>query len=335
MPAGRATKRSMTPESTSSRATRRVLVTGVTGQDGSYLAEQLLADGCSVFGLVLPSDRDPVRGVVRLEGDLCDPSSVRSALAAAAPDEVYNLAAATFVPGSWADPSLNRRINALGAQNLFDAIRERGQAVRLCHASTAEIFGAPDGTAKNEQAAIAPATPYGEAKAEAHRAVTELRERHGVFACSAILFNHESPRRPPHFVTRKITMAAARIACGLETSLSLGDLAAARDWGYAPEYTTAMRMMLAAAEPRDYVLATGRAATVGDFVRLAFERAGVDWERHVTTDPAFVRGGDTFARIGDASRIARELGWKATTTLEELVRLMVDSDLELARAERS
>lgn len=310
---------------------RRILITGVTGQDGSYLAEQHLAEGSTVFGLVLPADRDPVPGVVRLEGNLCEPASVRRALEEARPDEVYNLAAATFVPGSFADPSLHRRINADGARNLFDAIRESGAPIRLCHASTAEIFGAPDGTAKDEQTPIAPASPYGEAKAEAHLAVAELRERHGVFACSAILFNHESPRRPPHFVTRKITQAAARIACGLEKNLSLGDLSAARDWGYAPEYTDGMKRMLRAGRPRDYVLATGRAATVGDFVRLAFERAGLDWQRYVTTDPAFVRGGDTLARIGDASLIERELGWKATTTLEELVHLMVDADLELAR----
>jgi GDPmannose 4,6-dehydratase len=321
----------MTQGSSDSHPTRRILITGVTGQDGSYLAEQHLAEGSTVFGLVLPTDRDPVAGVVRLEGDLCDPASVRRAFEAAQPHEVYNLAAATFVPGSFADPSLHRRINADGARNLFDAVRASGAPVRLCHASTAEIFGAPDGTPKNEDAPIAPSSPYGEAKAEAHRAVTELRERDGVFACSAILFNHESPRRPPHFVTRKITMAAARIACGLEEGLSLGDLSAARDWGYAPEYTTAMRKMLAADTPRDYVLATGRAVTVGDFVRVAFEHAGLDWKRYVTTDPAFVRGGDTLARIGDASRIARDLGWKAETTLEELVRLMVDADLELAR----
>jgi GDPmannose 4,6-dehydratase len=321
----------MTVESKIPRSPRRILITGVTGQDGSYLAEQHLAEGSTVFGLVLPTDKDPVAGVVRLEGDLCDAASVRRALDAARPDEVYNLAAATFVPGSFADPSLHRRINADGARNLFEAVRESGAPVRLCHASTAEIFGAPDGIAKNEQSPIAPVSPYGESKAEAHRALTELRERHGVFACSAILFNHESPRRPPHFVTRKITQAAARIACGLDDSVALGDLGAARDWGYAPEYTAAMRKMLAAGEPRDYVLATGRAATVGDFVRLAFEHAGLDWQRHVTTDPTLVRGGDTLARVGDASRIARDLGWKAETTLEELVGIMVDADLELAR----
>ena len=324
----------MVPPPVTSSPPRRILITGVTGQDGSYLAEQHLAEGSTVFGLVLPTDRDPVSGVVRVDGDLGDPASIRRALDAARPDEVYNLAAATFVPGSFADPDLHRRINADGARHLFEAIRTCGAPVRLCHASTAEIFGAPDGLPKNEQTPIAPASPYGQAKAEAHEAVVELRERHGVFACSAILFNHESPRRPPHFVTRKITRAAARIACGLDEGLALGDLAAARDWGYAPEYMTAMRTMLAADQPRDYVLATGRAATVGDFVRLAFERAGLDWQRHVTTDPAFVRGGDTLARVGDASLIERELGWKAETTLEQLVALMVDADLALARTER-
>lgn len=319
------------------RTARRVLLTGATGQDGWYLASQLLEDGASVFGLVRPEleGEEVAEGVTRVEGDLRDASSLRRAIDAAEPDEVYNLAAATFVPGSWDAPDLVLDVNAVGLERLADAILASGAPVRLCHASSAEIFGAPTGRPQSEDTPIAPVSPYGESKARAHRFVESLREEHGLFACSAILFNHESPRRPPHFVTRKITLAAARIACGSGGTLVLGNLEAARDWGYAPEYMTAMRRMTAAERPRDYVVATGRAATVADFARLAFERVGLDWREHVTTDPAFVRSGEELARIGDASRIRRDLGWTATTTLEELVGLMVDADLALVRGGRA
>lgn len=325
------------PDTTSDRrASRRVLLTGATGQDGWYLAQQLLQNGAAVYGLVRPGDRDEVAsGVTTLEGDLRDASSVRRAIDAAEPDEVYNLAAATFVPGSWDAPDVVLDVNAGGLERIVDAIRASGAPVRLCHASSAEIFGAPTGKPQSEDTPLAPVSPYGESKARAHRVVEKAREAHGLFACSAILFNHESPRRPPHFVTRKITLAAARIASGSNETLALGNLDAARDWGYAPEYMTAMRRMMAAQHPRDYVIATGRAATVADFARLAFEHVGLDWHRHVTTDPAFVRSGEELARVGDPSRIRRDLGWAATTTLEELVALMVDSDVEFVRAGRA
>jgi GDPmannose 4,6-dehydratase len=319
----------MTPEPTLHRARRRVLLTGAAGQDGQYLAEQLLAEGAHVFGLEMAGRACAAEGVTMLEADMRDASSLRRAIDAAEPDEVYNLAAVTIVPGSWEDPGSVIDINALGVQRLATALRESGAAVRLCHASSAEIFGATAGHPLGEDDDLAPTTPYGVSKAQAHRFVARLREEEGFFACSAILFNHESPRRPPSFVTRKITMAAARIARGLEQTLVLGNLDAARDWGYAPEYTTAMRLMVRSATPRDYVVATGRSATVGEFARLAFARVGLDWRRHVTSDPALLRAGDGAARIGDPSRIARELGWKATTSLEELVAIMVDADLAL------
>ncbi len=317
-------------------APRRVLLTGTTGQDGWYLARRLVDDGAVVFGLVRPGHEGEVAaGVTAIEGDLRDASSLRRAVDAAEPNEVYNLAAATFVPGSWDDPDLVLDVNAGGLARLAEAIRASGAPVRLCHASSAEIFGPPTGRPQSEDTPLAPASPYGEAKARAHRLVAGLREEHGLFACSAILFNHESPRRPPRFVTRKITLAAARIACGSRETLVLGNLDAARDWGYAPEYVAAMQRMTAADRPRDYVVATGRAATVADFARLAFERVGLDWRAHVATDPSFVRSGEELARIGDASRIRRELGWSATTTLEQLVAIMVDADLDLVRSGRA
>jgi len=312
---------------------RRVLVTGVTGQDGYYLAAQLLDEGARVYGLARARDaRDAdnagaAPGVHILEGDMRDARSLRCAIDAAEPDEIYNLAASTFVPGSWQNAALVEEINAGGVESLANAIVQCGAPMRLCHASSAEIFGPPTGRPQREDDALTPVSPYGAAKARAHRCVAELRERSGVFACSAILFNHESPRRPARFVTRKITLAAARIARGLQGDVVLGNLDAARDWGYAPEYMGAMRAMVRGNVARDYVVATGRACTVSEFARLAFARVGLDWRQHVVSDGEFSRESDNLARIGDASRIARDLGWRAVTTVEELVVIMVDADL--------
>ncbi|MFN2425627.1 MAG: GDP-mannose 4,6-dehydratase [Candidatus Binatia bacterium] len=322
----------MTVDSPSPRAPRRVLLTGTSGQDGHYLAAQLMDEGADVYGLVrggaVVGGGNPAlaAGVRLLEGDMTDAKSLRAAIDAAQPDEVYNLAASTFVPGSWDDPALVADVNADGVERLVAAIRGCGAPIRLCHASSAEIFGPPSGRAQREDDPLAPHTPYGESKARAHRFLAVQREEHGLWACSAILFNHESPRRPPRFVTRKITMGAARIARGLEQELVLGSLDAARDWGYAPEYMTAMRMMVRSDAPRDYVVATGRAHTVRDFVRVAFERVGLDWQQYVKCDSEFARAGDNLARIGDPSRIAHDLGWRATTTFEQLVALMVDAE---------
>lgn len=316
----------MPPSPPSSSPPRRVLVTGVSGQDGYYLAEQLLAEGDEVYGLVRRGHGPVPQGVRLLEGDLTDLSSLQRAVAACRPDEAYNLAAATFVPGSLADPAATDATNSLGVENLAAALEGAAAPVRLCHASSSEIFAPAMGRPCREDDPLAPNTPYGESKARAHRFVAGLRES-GVFACSAILFNHESPRRPSRFVTRKITTAAARIARGLEEKVTLGNLDAVRDWGYAPEYMDAMRRMMRADVARDYVVATGRAATVRDFAQLAFARVGLDWKDHVLQDAAFVRSTDATLRIGDSSRIGRELGWQATTTLEELVNIMVDADL--------
>jgi GDPmannose 4,6-dehydratase len=319
--------RETTPTSGTPAALRRVLVTGASGQDGSYLCERLLDDGAAVFGLVAAGSPCAVGGVHAIEGDLRDAASIARAVDLAEPDAVFHLAAATFVPGSYADPAATRDINVEGVRRLVDALVATGAPVRLLHASSAEIFGPPTGRPQGEDTPLAPANPYGETKAEAHRIVAAAREGRGLFACSAILFNHESPRRPPHFVTRKITLAAARIARGLERELTLGNLDAARDWGWAPEYVEAMQRIVTAPQPRDYVVATGRAITVGEFARLAFERVGLDWREHVRSDPAFVRNGEELARIGDPSRIAAELGWKAGVRVEEIVARMVDADV--------
>jgi GDPmannose 4,6-dehydratase len=319
----------MSASSPTAAAPRRVLVTGVSGQDGWYLCRRLVAEGSTVFGLVREPEVCDAAGVTPIAGDLRDADSLCAAVAIARPDEVYNLAAVTFVPDSFDSPALVHDINALGLERLAAALWKDGGHARLAQASSAEIFGPPTGLPQNEEHPLLASSPYGKSKAQAHRFVAALRESEGRFACSAILFNHESPRRPPSFVTRKITRAAARIARGLETTVALGNLGAARDWGYAPEYMDAMVRMLRAEAPRDYVVATGRSATVGDFAALAFARVGLDWTNHVVSDPAFARAGDQAARIGDASRIARDLGWKATTSLEELVAMMVDTDLAL------
>lgn len=306
---------------------RRVLITGISGQDGWYLSRRLLADGCRVFGLVRPGRLFAADGVETLEGDLRDAASLRRAVQRARPDEVYHLAAMTFVPGAAENPAAVHEVNALGIERLAAAIADCSAQARLVHASSAEIFGPPTGLPQDEDHPLLADSAYGLAKVHAHRFVARLRDEGGAFACSAILFNHESPRRPPAFVTRKITMAAARIARGLQDTVALGDLDAARDWGYAPEYMDAMVRMARAAAPRDYAVATGRAATVGQFAALAFARVGLDWRRHVVSDPALVRSGDRRARIGNASRIACDLGWKSTTSLEELVAIMVDADV--------
>ncbi|HEY2773478.1 MAG TPA: GDP-mannose 4,6-dehydratase [Candidatus Binatia bacterium] len=307
---------------------RRALVTGISGQDGHYLAGQLIDDGIEVFGLTR-SDAPVAAGVQALRGDLRDASSLRRAIDACRPDQIYNLAAATFVPGSWENPGEVEDVNGGGVERLIDAIRACGLPIRLCHASSAEIFGPPSGKPQDEHTELAPASPYARGKARAHRAIAAAREEHGLFACSAILFNHESPRRPTRFVTRKIAMAVARIHRGLGDHVTLGSLEASRDWGYAPEYVAAMRDMLAAPQPADYVVATGRSATVADFARLAFASVGLEWRRHIRFDASLARPGDSLARIGDPSRIAKDLGWRATTSLEDLVRIMVDADLVL------
>ena len=317
-----------------------VLITGITGQDGGYLAERLLADGCDVHGLV--HDGDP--GVADLlrrcpaaqlhSGDLTDDASLAAVVSAAAPDEVYNLAGISSVAFSWERPVLTADVTALGAARLLEQVwqlqEKLGRPARFVQASSAELFGDALVAPQDERTPLRPNSPYGASKAFAHQLVGVYRGR-GLHAVSAILYNHESPRRPPTFVTRKITRSAARISLGLEQELALGNLDARRDWGWAPDYVDAMVRAARHAVASDYVVATGEAHSVRDFVAAAFTHAGVtDWEDRIRVDQAFVRPSDAALQVGDASRARRELGWAPTVDFAGLVGRMVDADLEAA-----
>ncbi len=316
------------------------LITGITGQDGGYLAERLIGDGYEVHGLVGPGDSlvqdllGRVPSAQLHEGDLADGASIDVVFGAVDPDEVYNLAGISSVALSWQKPLLTGDITGLGAVRLLDAAARKtaaGRPVRLVQASSAEIFGAPDSAPQNEGTPVRPVSPYGAAKAYAHFMAQAMRQQ-GLHACTAILYNHESPRRPETFVTRKITATVARISLGLADELVLGDLTPRRDWGYAPDYVDAMVRMARAPFPGDYIVATGEAHSVADFVTAAFARVGIsDWSRLVRRDPAFMRPTDPPLLVGDASKAHRELGWTPTVGFAELVGLMVDADVESLR----
>ncbi|TKR23674.1 GDP-mannose 4,6-dehydratase [Cellulomonas hominis] len=315
-------------------------VTGITGQDGTYLVDRLLADGAQVHGLVRAGDdgvaalaqRHP--GVVLHTGDLGDLDHLAGLVAEVAPDEVVNLAGISSVAVSWAEPVLTARLSGLAVTALLEAaygVQEAtGRPVRFLQASSAEIFGQPEVEPQDERTAIRPVNPYGAAKAFAHHQTAVYRGR-GLHAATAILFNHESPLRPTTFVTRKITAAAAAIGRTGEGVIALGNLDARRDWGWAPDYVDAMLRALRHDVPDDFVVATGRTHSVRDFAEAALRRAGVgdDWERHVTVDPRFVRPADASTLVGDPSKAERELGWRRTVEFEEVVARMVDHDLEL------
>jgi GDPmannose 4,6-dehydratase len=312
------------------------LITGVSGQDGGYLAERLLAEGTTVHGLVRSvEDSAPViaamPGLSLHVGDLNEVDSVARLIRRIAPDEIYNLAGISSVAQSWAEPIATGRVSGLAAAGLLHAAWEFGESssrrVRVVQASSAEIFGSPVISPQDESTPIAPITPYGAAKAYAHHMVRVYRGR-GLHAVSAVLYNHESPRRPATFVTRKITQGVARIARGEQTELRMGNLDARRDWGWAPDYVDAMIRAARHDEPDDYVVATGQSHSVRDFVGAAFARVGIeDFERYVRIDPAFVRPVDAVDLTGDPSRAKRNLGWAPTVTFTELVGRMVQADL--------
>lgn len=325
---------------TTSPQTRRALVTGTAGQDGGYLCEQLLAEGCRVWGLIRPGTRARAEalpwldGVTLIEGDLTDRDSVADAVAVANPDELYNLASVSQPARSWSEAESSADANALGPLRILELVREAGAGrVRFVQASTSEIYGPSTPNPQDESTAPCPATPYGAAKAYAHSLVRMYRERHGVFACAAVLYNHESPRRGAEFVTRKVTRAAARIKLGLERELLLGSLESRRDWGFAPDYMRALRLMLRAPEPDDYMVGTGVSHSVGELARLAFSRVGLDAARHVRTDESISVHSARFGLTPDTSRLRDRLGWRPSVTFEELVGLMVDADLQRESAQ--
>jgi GDPmannose 4,6-dehydratase len=321
---------------------RRALIIGIAGQDGSYLAELLLTEGYAVAGVVRQPVSTPfanleaVRGAVELvQADVLDELSLVDVLASTRPQEVYNLASPSFVPMSWQQPVLTAEFAAVGCTALLEAIRRVDDSIRFYQASSSEIFGEPREVPQREDTPLHPVTPYGVAKAYAHFITLSYRRRYGLHASSGILYNHESPRRPPEFVTRKIASAAAAISLGLETHVSLGSLEAQRDWGYAADYVRAMWLMLQQDEPGDYVIASGVSHSVQDLAQAAFARVGLDWADHVVVDDALVRGkAELHDLVGDATRARERLGWVQSRDFEGLVNLLVDADLERLEAGR-
>jgi len=315
-------------------AGKRALITGVTGQDGAYLARLLLDKGYQVHGLVARRGSDALwrlrelnADVTLLVGDVTDLSSLLRAIEQAQPTELYNLAAQSFVDKSWDLPSVTVQVSGMAVTNVLEAIRCTDRSIRFYQATSSEVFGRVHAPVQDESTPFHPRSPYGVAKAFAHWLTVNYRESHGLHASSGILFNHESPLRGPEFVTRKISMAVARIKRGQQDKLKLGNLDAKRDWGFAGDYVEAMWRMLQQETADDYVIATGHNASVRDFCRIAFTRAGLDYEKHVEVDPALFRRAEIDAVLGSAAKAKAKLGWSPKTSLEELVAMMVDADL--------
>jgi GDPmannose 4,6-dehydratase len=313
---------------------KTALITGITGQDGSYLAELLLSKGYRVGGLLRPGTANLQRLLhIRdhlhfFQGDLRDQQSLVAALERFQPDEVYNLAAQSLVSASWSEPVLTGDLTGLAVTRLLEAIRTVNPHLRFYQASSSEMFGHAEESPQKETTAFRPRSPYGVAKVYAHYATVNYRESFGLFACCGVCFNHESPRRGPEFVTRKISLAVARIKHGLQKELALGNLDARRDRGYAPDYVEAMWRMLQASTPEDFVVATGVSHSVRDFLEIAFAHAGLHWQDFVRVDPALFRPAEVDLLVGDATRARSRLGWKPSVAFRELVQLMVEADLE-------
>ncbi|MDQ2984968.1 MAG: GDP-mannose 4,6-dehydratase [Actinomycetota bacterium] len=320
----------------------RAFITGITGQDGSYLAELLLEKDYEVFGMVRRASTESFERIGHLadrvtlvQGDLLDQNSLMAAIRDAEPTEVYNLAAQSFVPTSWRQPVLTAEFTAVGVTRMLESVRAVDPEIRFYQASSSEMYGQVREVPQTETTPFHPRSPYGVAKAYGHYITVNYRESYGLFAASGILFNHESPRRGLEFVTRKVSDGVARIKLGLAKELRLGNLAAGRDWGFAGDYVRAMWMMLQQDEPRDYVIATGVEHSVQDFVDAAFAYAGLDSADHVVVDQAFVRPAEVEHLVGDAAKARQELGWEPEVSFKQLVEMMVESDLQRLSAARA
>ena len=319
---------------------KTALITGITGQDGSYLAEFLLSKGYKVFGMVRRSSTESFERIEHIkdqlelrQGDLLDQLSLITLVEEAAPDEVYNLAAQSFVPTSWTKPLLTGDFTAMGVTRMLEAIRMVDSKIRFYQASSSEMFGKVQEVPQSEATPFYPRSPYGVAKVYGHFITVNYRESYDMFASSGILFNHESPRRGLEFVTRKVSHGVARIKLGLDKEIRMGNLEAKRDWGYALDYVKAMWHMLQQDKPEDYVIATGETHTVQRLLEVAFEHVGLDWEKYVVIDEKFYRPAEVDLLIGDPSKAKAELGWKPETSFEQLIQMMVDADMD--RLEKS
>ncbi len=319
----------------------RALITGITGQDGSYLAEFLLEQGYEVHGMVRRASTESFERITHLAGritlhqaDLLDPLSIINMVSEVRPDEIYNLAAQSFVPTSWSQPLLTSEYTALGVTRVLEAIRLVDRSIRFYQASSSEMFGRVQEEPQTERTAFYPRSPYGVSKVYGHWITVNYRESYDLFAVSGILFNHESPRRGKEFVTRKVSYAVARIKHGLQDKLRLGNLEAQRDWGFAGDFVRAMWLMLKHDKPVDYVIATGKKHSVRDLVQLAFDRVGLDWQKYVEIDPQLLRPAEVNHLCGDASRARAELDWTPRVNFEQLVAMMVDADMELVAREK-
>ena len=317
---------------------RKALITGITGQDGSYLAEFLLDKNYIVYGLVRRSSTINFERISHLQdkvelipGDLLDQSSLITALQKAEPDEVYNLAAQSFVPTSWSQPVLTAEFTALGVTRMLEAIRVVNPAIRFYQASSSEMFGMVEESPQNEKTRFYPRSPYGVAKLYGHWITVNARESYNLFTCSGILFNHESPRRGIEFVTRKVSYNVARIKLGLQQKLKMGNLDAERDWGFAGDYVRAMWLMLQQDVAEDYVIATGLTHSVKELLEVAFAQVGLDYRDHVEIDPELLRPAEVYHLRGDFSKAQGRLPWEPSVSFEELVKMMVESDLELVQ----
>lgn len=316
----------------------RALVTGITGQDGSYLAELLLAKGYEVFGLVRRSSSKKFERIESLidditvvEGDLTDQSSLDSVIHEVQPDEVYNMAAQSFVPASWNQAVLTGDVTGLGVMRVLEALRKHRPQAKFLQASSSEMFGKVRETPQTEKTPFYPRSPYGVAKVFGHYITVNYRESYSLFACSAIAFNHESPRRGLEFVTRKVTHQVARIKCGLSKKLLMGNLDSKRDWGFAGDYVRGMWLILQQPEPEDFVLATGQTHSVRDLLEAAFDAAGLDWQKYVEIDPKLIRPAEVDSLCGNATKAHDKLGWKPRVGFGELIKMMVEADLDTIR----